>query len=64
MLCGCYSQCPPKGTFLSNTTDVTLMLQRHFWSELLCFTADKIHAETVAIDVDVFSTGYRDKETF
>lgn len=50
----------PKGTFLNNTTDVTLMLQRHFWSELLCFTADKIHAETIAINVDVLRTGYHD----
>lgn len=40
------------------------MLQRNLWSELLCFTADKIHAETVTIDADVFSTGYLNKETF
>jgi len=54
----------PKGTFLHNTTGVTLMLQRHFWSELLYFTADKIHAETIAITSAEHSNIYHDKEAF
>lgn len=57
----------PKGAVLNITTDATLMkemLQRHFWMESPCFTVDKIYAETIAVNVDVFSPGYGNKNVF